>query len=144
MKLFSAFALLAVAAAQDGDGAQAQGAQGQGAAAQGAQDSGYGAEAQDSGYGAEEQPEAYGAKQSYGEAAPAYEAAHYEAAPVYKPKICVGLCPESAPYFNLDTGACAPGICDPSSYAAPASYAAPSGGYRRLEESQGQGAQDSG
>ena len=130
MKLFSAFALLAVTAAQDG--AQAQGAQGDGAATQGdatqgAQDSGYGAEAQDSGYGAEEQPEAYGAEQSYGEAAPAYEAAHYEAAPVYKPKICVGACPDDAPYFNLDTGACAPGICDTSSYAG--------GGYRRLEES---------
>jgi bacteriorhodopsin len=120
MKLFSAFAILAVSAAQDGESAQTEDTQGD--------------TAHNSGYGAEEQPEAYGAEQSYG------EAAQYEAAPVYKPKICVGLCPDSAPYFNLDTGACAPGICDTSSYAAPASYAAPSAHYRRLEESEAQGA----
>jgi bacteriorhodopsin len=134
MKLFSTFALFAAAAAQDdvqGDGAQGQGAQGQGAQGQGAQVQG----AQDSGYGAEQQPEAYGAEQSYGEAAPdqSYGEAHY--APVYKPKMCVGLCPASAPYYNLDTGACAPGVCATSSYSAPASYAAPASGYRRLEES---------
>jgi bacteriorhodopsin len=109
MKLFSTFAFFAAAAAQD----DVQGGNSKGGA-------------QDSGYGAEEQAEAYGAEQSYGEA---------PYAPVYKPKMCVGLCPASAPYYNLDTGACAPGVCATSSYSVPASYAAPASGYRHLKES---------
>jgi len=136
MKVSSLFALFAVAAAGgdgDGDGGASQQAasnsqqqQQQGTSQQQSrgsdQSQGYGDEAaeQDS-YGGEEQS-SYGAE-SYSNEGEAYP-------PVgYKPKTCVGLCPPEAPFYNLDTGACAPGICN---YAAPASYAGAPSGYRRL------------
>jgi len=86
--------------------------------------------------GADQSQESYGGEtEAYG-TEPAFPAEVYSSAPIaYKQKTCVGLCPPEAPFYNLDTGVCAPGVCN---YAAPPSYAnegAPAG-YRRLEESQ--------
>ena len=113
MKLYSIFALFAVGTAAGDDSQQ-----------------GYGAQQEDLNGEQSYGEESYG-EQSYG------EQPHTESyAAAFKPKICVGLCPPEAPFYNLDTGTCAPGICNnaaPASYAAPESYSAPAG-YRRLGE----------